>query len=139
MSVIEGGVVIEGGIPRSLNPFATIRRVPSGVTIQSVVDVAVAGDIIAIEPGDYVEAVSVVDLRGPLGGKPRLVQSVQNGRAAHRRGSRVWLAWHTATRTNLPRIADFVGAATRRVESPKAVSRLAPWRSGSTQDQSQSR
>lgn len=60
MTVIEGGVVIEGGIPRSLNPFATVRRVPSGTTIQSVVDVAEAGDIIAIEPGDYDEQLSIV-------------------------------------------------------------------------------
>lgn len=60
MAIIEAGVVIEGGIPRSLNPFATVRRVPSGTTIQSVVNAAVAGDIIAIEPGDYDEQLSIV-------------------------------------------------------------------------------
>lgn len=59
MSVIEGGVVIEGGIPRSLNPFATVRRVLSGGSIQTAHDAAVAGDIIAIEPGEYDEAVVI--------------------------------------------------------------------------------
>lgn len=60
MGVIEGGVVIEGGIPRSLNPFATVRRATVASTIQSVLNAAVAGDIIAIEPGSYPEALSIV-------------------------------------------------------------------------------
>lgn len=53
--ILEGGIVIEAGIPRAFNPFGDIRLVPSGTTIQSVVDVAAAGDIIYIEPATYAE------------------------------------------------------------------------------------
>jgi hypothetical protein len=55
MSILEGGIVIEAGVPRAFNPFGDIRLVPSVATIQSVVDVAAAGDIIYIEPGEYDE------------------------------------------------------------------------------------
>lgn len=53
--ILEGGIVIEAGIPRAFNPFGDTRLVPSGTTIQSVVDVAAAGDIIYIEPATYTE------------------------------------------------------------------------------------
>ena len=52
-SIIAGGNVIEGGIPRSVNPFAAIRHVRSGEDIQDAVDEAAAYDIIAVAPGDY--------------------------------------------------------------------------------------
>jgi len=59
MGIIEGGVVILDGVPRHINPFGNVRRVQSPVTIQSVVDVAAAGDVIYIEPGTYAENVII--------------------------------------------------------------------------------
>lgn len=59
MAIIEGGVVIQDGIPRSADPFGKVRRVNSGATIQGAVDAAAAGDIIYISPGVYDETVSV--------------------------------------------------------------------------------
>ena len=59
MGIIEGGVVILDGIPRSFNPFGKTRRVQSGTTIQSVVNAAAAGDVIYIDGGDYDEQVSI--------------------------------------------------------------------------------
>lgn len=58
-TIIEGGVVIDDGIPRVINPFGAIRRVSSAGTIQAVVDVAVDGDVIYIEPGTYAENVII--------------------------------------------------------------------------------
>lgn len=59
MGIIEGGVVIEDGIPRSVNPFGKTRRVQAGTTIQSVINAASAGDVIYIDAGDYDEAVTI--------------------------------------------------------------------------------
>lgn len=59
MGVIEGGVIIIDGIPRPVDPFARVRRVPSASTIQAAVNAADAGDILYIEPGAYVETVTV--------------------------------------------------------------------------------
>lgn len=59
MGIIQGGRTIEEAIPRPIWPFGNIRLVPSGTTIQSVVDVAEAGDIIYIEAGTYAENVII--------------------------------------------------------------------------------
>ncbi len=55
MGTIEGGAVLEGSIPRHVNPFGETRRVPSGTTIQSVVDNSNAGDVLYIDPAGYPE------------------------------------------------------------------------------------
>src|SRR3990167_6160185 len=57
-NIISGGVVIEGGIPRSVNPFANIHHVRSGGSIQAAINAAGTYDIIAVAPGDYA-AISV--------------------------------------------------------------------------------
>lgn len=59
MGVIAGGVVIQEGVPRPVNPFGRIREVRSGESIQSAVDAAAAGDVIYIAPGEYDEAVTI--------------------------------------------------------------------------------
>jgi hypothetical protein len=59
MSIIQGGVVIHEGIPRSLNPFGRWRLVPLGASIQNVVNASEANDTIYIAPGAYDEAVVV--------------------------------------------------------------------------------
>ena len=58
-NIIQGGEVIPGSIPRIQNPLGGVRYVPSGTTIQSVVDVAVANDVIFIEPATYAENVVI--------------------------------------------------------------------------------
>lgn len=59
---------IEGSIPRNLraNPFKAQRYVANAQTIQSVIDQAVAGDTILIEPGEYVEAVTIARAKSNL-------------------------------------------------------------------------
>lgn len=57
--IIQGGVVIEDGIPRPVDPFAKVRIVLSSATIQAAINAAAAGDIIYIQPGDYDEALSI--------------------------------------------------------------------------------
>jgi hypothetical protein len=59
MGIIEGGVVMPDAFPRHVNPFGNIRRVVSAGTIQSVVDAALAGDVLYIEAGTYVENVII--------------------------------------------------------------------------------
>src|SRR3990167_1249972 len=59
MGIIEGGVIIEDGIPRPVAPFGRVRRVLSAATIQAAVTAASAGDILYIEPGSYNETVTV--------------------------------------------------------------------------------
>lgn len=59
MAIIQGGVVIQDGIPRPVDPFARVRHVRSGETIQSAVNAAAAGDIIYIDAADYDEQVSI--------------------------------------------------------------------------------
>ena len=49
MTVIAGGVLIQEGIPRPVNPFGRIREVRRDETIQAAIDAAAAGDVIYIE------------------------------------------------------------------------------------------
>lgn len=58
-TIIEGGVVINDGIPRVINPFGAIRRATVAGTLQAVVNLAQDGDVIYIEPGTYDENVVV--------------------------------------------------------------------------------
>jgi hypothetical protein len=60
MGIIQG-TGIAGSIPRGepYNPFEDRLYVPNTTTIQSVVDIASAGDTIYIEPGDYAETVTI--------------------------------------------------------------------------------
>lgn len=66
MAIIQGGIIIEEGVPRPVNPFARVRVVPSGSTIQAAVDAAAAGDIIYIEPGEYDEQVTIARAKSKL-------------------------------------------------------------------------
>lgn len=68
MGIIQGGVVIRGGtvIEGAASPFGSERYVNTGVTIQSVLDGAAAGDTIYIQPGEYVEAVTVARAKSNL-------------------------------------------------------------------------
>lgn len=59
MAIIAGGITIEEGIPRPVNPFGRTRVVPSGTTIQSAVDAADSGDVIYVEAGEYDESVTI--------------------------------------------------------------------------------
>lgn len=68
MPVITGGVVIQGGtvIEGASSPFGAERYVNAGVTIQSVLDTAQAGDTVYIAPGEYDEAVTVARAKSNL-------------------------------------------------------------------------
>jgi len=52
MSIIEGGVVIQDGVPRHVNPFGKVRHVQAGESIQGAIDAAAAGDVIYIDGGN---------------------------------------------------------------------------------------
>lgn len=56
--LIEGGVVLQGSVPRHVNPFGRTRHV-DGSTIQGAVDDALAGDVIYIAPATYEENVVI--------------------------------------------------------------------------------
>lgn len=60
MAIIEGGVVIQDGVPRAVNPFGKVRVVRAGESIQTAINAMAAGDTLYIEPGDYDEAISIV-------------------------------------------------------------------------------
>lgn len=68
MPIITGGVVIQGGnvIEGASSPFGAERYVSSTGTIQAALDSAVAGDTIYVQPGEYVEAVTVARAKSKL-------------------------------------------------------------------------
>lgn len=49
MGIIAGGVVIQEGVARPVNPFGRFREVRAGDTIQTAIDAAESGDVIYIE------------------------------------------------------------------------------------------
>jgi len=59
MPIIQGGVVIEDGLPRPLDPFGRVRHATPTSTLQSVVTAANAGDVIYCDAGAYDETVTV--------------------------------------------------------------------------------
>lgn len=62
MSVIAGGLVIQEGVPRPVNPFGRIREVRRDEMIQGAIDAAAAGDVIYVEgkaDASYVEALTI--------------------------------------------------------------------------------
>lgn len=58
-TILEGGVLMSDAIPRVTNPFGSIRRANVAGTLQAVIDDAVAGDVIYIDPGTYDENIVV--------------------------------------------------------------------------------
>jgi len=52
MPIIEGGVVIQDGVPRAINQFGATRHVRAGESIQTAIDAASAGDVIYIDGGN---------------------------------------------------------------------------------------
>jgi nitrous oxidase accessory protein NosD len=59
MGIIEGGVVIQDGVPRHVNPFGAVRHVRSGETLQTAIVDAAAGDVIYVDPGEYDEEITI--------------------------------------------------------------------------------
>jgi len=68
MTIISGGTVLRGGrvIEGAETPFGANRYVAYSATIASVLDQAVAGDTIYIQPGEYNEAVTIARAKSNL-------------------------------------------------------------------------